>query len=142
MDIRVDIRSATDNDAVAISGLLSELGFPSSPTDVASRMARMPNATLLAVTDGRVVGLVTMNIMPVLHRPTPVGRLSALIVGSAERELGIGRALVEAAERHLKAQGCDLIEVTSNTRLTAAHAFYEHLGYEATSVRFKRELTA
>ncbi len=142
MDIRVDIRSATESDAVAISGLLSELGFPSSPADVESRMTRMPDATLLAVMHGQVVGLVTMNIMPVLHRPTPVGRLSALVVGSAARKHGIGRALVEAAERHLKAQGCDLIEVTSNTRLTAAHAFYEHLGYEATSVRFKRELTA
>jgi ribosomal protein S18 acetylase RimI-like enzyme len=48
--------------------------------------------------------------------------------------------LVEAAERLLKKAGCKLVEVTSNDRRAQAHAFYRHLGYERTSLRFMKKL--
>jgi GNAT superfamily N-acetyltransferase len=48
--------------------------------------------------------------------------------------------LVEAAEQALKKAGCQIVEVTSNDRRSAAHAFYRHLGYERTSMRFMKTL--
>ena len=48
--------------------------------------------------------------------------------------------LVEAAEAQLKKAGCQIVEVTSNDRRAAAHAFYRHMGYERTSMRFMKKL--
>jgi GNAT superfamily N-acetyltransferase len=85
--------------------------------------------------------LLTVHITPVLYRPTSVGRLTALVVAKQERGKGIGRALVDAAEQFFAERGCKLVEVTSNLRLADTHSFYKRLGYEATSLRFKKSLT-
>jgi ribosomal protein S18 acetylase RimI-like enzyme len=138
----LEIRGARAKDAPFLSGLLHELGFPSSAREITARMKAMRGSVLVAVSDGEVVGFVTTSIMPVLHRPTAIGRLSALVVSKRVRGKGIGRALVTAAEKLLQERGCELAEVTSNLRLTDAHSFYRRLGYEKTSLRFKKPLNA
>jgi GNAT superfamily N-acetyltransferase len=62
------------------------------------------------------------------------------VVAKKAQGQGIGRMLVEAAEKWMREAGCKLVEVTSNDRKTAAHAFYRHMGYERTSTRFARKL--
>jgi ribosomal protein S18 acetylase RimI-like enzyme len=138
-----EVREARAEDAAAIADLVATLGFPASADDVMQRLDALKRAgelVLVAERDGAVAGLATVHIMPVLHRPTCVGRLTALVVSELLRGQGIGRALVEAAEGIVEDRGCALIEVTSNRRLADAHAFYERLGYEVTSLRFKKSL--
>jgi len=140
----LEIRDARLTDAPALAALLRELGFPASANTITSRLDTMLGASevvLVAAQDGALLGLLTVHITPVLHRPTPVGRLTALVVTERARGQGVGRALVAAAEKLLAERGCGLVEVTSNRRLTDAHAFYERLGYQATSLRFKKELS-
>ncbi len=86
------------------------------------------------------MGCVSTSTMHVLHRPAPVGRISMMVVDEALRGQGIGARLVNAVEQALAESGCYMVEVSSNLRRTAAHAFYERLGYERTSYRFAREL--
>lgn len=137
------VREAAAADAPAIARLLAELGYPWSPDIIGDRLhavAAAGNCVLVAEQDGEVVGVLTTSAMLVLHRPAPVGRISAFVVTERCRGQGIGRAMVAAAERQLAARGCGLLEVTSNRRREDAHAFYEHLGYERTSYRFAKPL--
>ncbi len=139
------IRAATVADAAEIARLLAELGHPTNAHDVTGRWTTWlaaGNAALVATSGAGpgLCGLVTLGCMFVLHRPHPVGRITALVVEPASRGQGLGRALVLAAERQLAERGCGLLEVTSNERLDAAHAFYQRLGYRRTSLRFAKEL--
>jgi GNAT superfamily N-acetyltransferase len=138
------IRDAELRDVPTLVSLISALGYEVDEEALAARLqdlAGQGRPTLIAETD-RILGCVTLGITPVLHRPRPVGRITMLVVAEEVRGQGLGRLLVQAAEQRLRAAGCGLIEVTSNLRRADAHAFYEHLGYERTSYRFYRDLSA
>jgi GNAT superfamily N-acetyltransferase len=95
---------------------------------------------LVATLGKEVVGLCGINRRIAVHRPAPLGRISVLVVAEEAQGRGIGRMLVEAAEEWMRRGGCTLVEVTSNDRRGDAHAFYRHIGYERTSIRFAKSL--
>lgn len=137
------IRRAGGGDAEALARLIGQLGYEVSAGEVVDRLALMEaegRAVLVAERGGAVAGCLTTSVMRVLHRPAPVGRISMMVVEEALRGQGIGAALVRAAEEALAAQGCYMVEVTSNLKRTEAHRFYEKLGYERTSLRLAKEL--
>jgi GNAT superfamily N-acetyltransferase len=137
------IRPAEPRDGDALARLIGQLGYDASAGEVAERLAAMGaegRVVLVAEIAGAVVGCLSTSVMRVLHRPAPVGRISMMVVDEALRSRGIGAALVRAAEAARAAQGCYMIEVTSNLRRTEAHRFYERLGYARTSVRLAKEL--
>jgi GNAT superfamily N-acetyltransferase len=84
--------------------------------------------------------MIGRHAMVTVHRRAPVGRIPVLVVTKEARGMEIGRMLVEAVEEWCRKQGCEIIEVTSNDRRAEAHAFYRHLGYERTSIRFFKKL--
>jgi ribosomal protein S18 acetylase RimI-like enzyme len=137
------IREAKPSDAGEIVKLNRLLGAEVSAKTVQKgikALARDRLAPLVATLDKNVVGVCSINLMMTIHRDCPVGRISHLVVAEQARGQGIGRMLTEAAEQRLKKLGCGMVEVTSNDRLAKAHAFYRHLGYERTSIRFMKKL--
>jgi ribosomal protein S18 acetylase RimI-like enzyme len=137
------IREAKAGDAKEVARLIKYLGHPIDEKTVRKNLAALKKTgetPLVAVLNKKVVGLCGIGRRVVIHRPAPLGRITALVVAEDAQDQGIGRLLVEEAEKLLRRGGCKIVEVTSNDRRTAAHAFYRHLGYERTSMRFMKKL--
>jgi GNAT superfamily N-acetyltransferase len=137
------LRDAKPSDAARLAELIHELGHEIGEKQVRKNLAALKKAgevPLVATVDKRVVGLIGRHRMVTIHRPAPVGRIPVLVVAKEAQGLGIGRMLVDAVEQWCRDKGCQLIEVTSNDRRAAAHAFYRHMGYERSSIRFFKKL--
>jgi GNAT superfamily N-acetyltransferase len=137
------IRDAKPADTAELVELMKLLDHEVDAKGVKKRMATLAKQKLpqlVATLDKKVVGLAGIHAMTAIHRDKPVGRITILVVAERARGRGIGRILCEAAEDRLRKFGCGIVEVTSNDRLTAAHAFYRHMGYERTSIRFAKTL--
>ncbi|MBD0318945.1 MAG: GNAT family N-acetyltransferase [Gemmatimonadetes bacterium] len=138
------VRAATVDDAGEIARLLTMLGHPTTEGEVRERWegwAAEQNVGFVAEREGGgLAGAITLHVRRLLHRPLPVGRVTALIVDEAVRGRGVGRALIGAAEERFASAGCGIVEITSNLSLTAAHAFYQRIGYGQTGVRLAKSL--
>jgi GNAT superfamily N-acetyltransferase len=137
------IRAAKPADSKALMELINFLGHEIDERTVRkniTKLAKLGELPLVATLDKTLIGLCGIHRTATVHRPAPVGRITILVVAEEFQDKGIGRLLVEEAERLLKKDGCQIVEVTSNDRRGAAHAFYRHLGYERTSIRFMKKL--
>jgi GNAT superfamily N-acetyltransferase len=137
------IGDARPADAPRLVELIRFLGHEIDEKSVRRNLTalRKTGETPLVATLGKhVVGLCGVAARVMIHREAPIGRISPLVVDEKAQGHGIGRMLVEAAEDWCRKRGCKLVEVTSNDRRTAAHAFYRHMGYERTSMRFAKTL--
>jgi GNAT superfamily N-acetyltransferase len=137
------IRGANPSDAPRLVELIRFLGHEIDEKSVRRNLAKLKKegeAPLVAVLGGEVVGLCGISARVMIHRDAPIGRISPLVVASEAQGHGLGRMLVEAAEEWMRKKGCKLVEVTSNDRRAEAHAFYRHLGFERTSIRFAKSL--
>jgi GNAT superfamily N-acetyltransferase len=141
------IRRAQASDAQALSELLTQLGYPSSVSEVAGRLdalANFPSAVALVAVNGfgEVVGLVTGHLFPSIHDSQPVAWLTTLVVLEDARGAGIGSSLVGYIEEWATQNGAWRLAVTSATHREEAHAFYVKRDYERTGVRFGKSLSS
>jgi GNAT superfamily N-acetyltransferase len=140
----VIIRSAEQADAGPISALMTQLGYPSTPSQIDPRLARMlahPDYTALVAEAGRdVVALVIVHLEHNLEYDAIYGRIMGLVVDEGWRGRGLGKRLMWHVEQWCKAQGAGRIVLTSANRRVDSHKFYDALGYERTGIRFAKWL--
>jgi N-acetylglutamate synthase-like GNAT family acetyltransferase len=137
------VREARPGDAARLVELIRYLGHEIDEPAVRRNLTLLRKAgesPLVATLGKEVVGLCGLHRTITPHRDAPLGRITILVVAADAQDHGIGRMLVEAAEAWMRAQGCKLVEVTSNDRRAEAHAFYRHMGFEQTSIRFAKTL--
>lgn len=134
-----EIRHARVDDAPGMARLSGELGYPVEVPAMRGRLAVLTTDArhFVAVAEdaaGRLLGWVHSE-----HRLTVEGgemvECTGLIVDSAARREGVGRLLMEAAEKWGLERGSGTIRVRSNAARGASHAFYEALGYTRTKIQ-------
>src|SRR6266545_7242674 len=142
MDLTV--RDARASDAVDVARLLDQLGYPTDPSAVESRLERLRivgDRVVVAELDSNVVGLAHLQVAPAIERDRPAAKIAALVVDEAHRGQGVGRALVQEMEDEARTRGCELLFLTTAERRDDAHVFYERVGLEHTGRRYGRTLS-
>jgi (aminoalkyl)phosphonate N-acetyltransferase len=83
---------------------------------------------LIAEAEGRPVGWVHAATSEFVEAECFVV-IGGLVVDRGRRRQGIGKALMRAAEDWARSQGCSIVRLRTSAGRTAAHRFYEQLGY-------------
>lgn len=138
--MHLQVREARRKDSEPIAHLLDELGYPTTPGEVSSRIDSMQHSAydrvFVATYDSRCAGLAALHVMPYFPTGGLICRLSALVVATEHRGCGIGSLLLAETERFAEERNCDGVEITTASHRTEAHAFYAGRGYKQMSLRF------
>lgn len=142
------IEDITKKDLAALAGLYEQLIDMKTDMDqmvkTFDRIAANPDHILLGAKDaagslvGSLMGLVCNDLVGEC-RSFMV--LENMIVDAAARGRGVGRALIGRIEEIGRERGCRYVLLVSAQQRTAAHAFYESVGYPPGTVQgFKKYL--
>ncbi len=135
----VEIRPATPADEEAVLALMEQLfeapgARPSYYTAERGRAGfrwavHSQNADILLALDAaRIVGLASVYADILSIRYGPRCWLQDLVVDSARRSGGAGRALLDAATEWAREHGCTHLELGSGAARVDAHRFYRREG--------------
>jgi len=135
------VRRATEADIEEIVFLLNELGYQTSANTLAVQLRHysLPESLILIAKyreSNSLVGLASGHVIPLLHQPGFLGRITSLVVSSDSRGSGVGRKLIDGLEMWFAENQCLRYEVTSSEHRKSAHLFYEKLGYKLDEQRF------
>jgi ribosomal protein S18 acetylase RimI-like enzyme len=136
------IRNYQAEDAADVARLVTGLGYPVGTEEIRARLASLSadHHALVAELEGEVVGFIGMVSLAVYEHVSPLGYILALSVAPEHQGKGIGKALLRAAEEHLRDRGCGDVRVSSGLQREEAHRFYEAAGYAKTGYRFRKVL--
>jgi ribosomal protein S18 acetylase RimI-like enzyme len=138
----IAVRDATIADSDRIAQLVSDLGYPTSSSQMSMRLESVLRDrdyhTLVACDGDRIVGFIGTRIGPQYESDHLYGQIMALAVGRDRQRSGVGRTLVQAAESILTRDGARVFVVTSGNHRSDAHAFYEKNGYTFTGRRYTK----
>jgi GNAT superfamily N-acetyltransferase len=140
------IREATRADLPAVLALYAQPGFDDG--DVLSlpeaeamldRFKAYPDYALYVAEEaGAIVGTFAILVMDNLgHRGAPSAIVEDVVVALDRQGRGLGTRMMEAAIGMARARGCYKLALSSNMKRTAAHAFYEGLGFERHGYSFR-----
>ena len=129
----VKIRTPRPGDVPRLAALSTQLGYPASDGDIAGRLSRLLERAdhCLRVAEsptGEVIGWVQAEERHILEAGAWC-EIVGLVVASAHRGRGAGRALVGEIEAWARARGLRTVKVRSNVIRAESHPFYQRLGY-------------
>lgn len=135
------IRILQAPDVPHLVDLCAQLGRPATRSELEERFAQLresPGQELFVAAreDGAIIGWLHVQERPALHMPR-AAEVTALVIDSAHRRTGCGRALMAAAEQWALSRRCELVALRSGVDREDAHRFYRSLGFAQTSASYK-----
>jgi GNAT superfamily N-acetyltransferase len=148
------IRPATRADIPAIVHLLADdpLGqkrerdedpLPAAYYEAFEQIDGDPRNQLVVVEAyGEVVGTLQLTMLPYLtHQGGTRAQIEAVRVDKRYRSHGVGQVLFEWAIEQARQAGCRMVQLTTNAEREDAHRFYTRLGFVASHIGMKLDLT-
>ncbi|HEX3428784.1 MAG TPA: GNAT family N-acetyltransferase [Candidatus Limnocylindrales bacterium] len=138
----ITLRPATEADAERLAGLLTDEGYPTGPSDIVERLERFSSPhsrVIVAENGGEALGFVAVHALPRFEHSDRVLRIMALVVDAGVRERGVGRLLMEEAERLGRDLDAAFAEVTAGHHRPDARRLYEELGYDGSVAAYFRK---
>jgi GNAT superfamily N-acetyltransferase len=138
----LSMRRADRGDIEALCKLMGALsGHPISPEEMGNRLEFVAESRVdslfVCEEDSRIVGLLGFRIRENLEEMSRYGEISAIVVDTDDRRRGVGRFMMDYAERLAKEKGCKGSWLVSGFgREQRAHRFYKRLGYQINGYRF------
>ena len=147
----VIFREARAGDVPAIVALLTDdaLGRQRETGDMAPYLAAFDamrdepaNRLIVGEAETRVVACYQLTAITGLSlRATRRALIEGVRVAEDLRGQRIGEALMRDAEDRARQMGCGMMQLTTNAVRKDAHRFYARLGFTASHIGFKRDLT-
>ncbi len=134
----IQIRKPRLADYARLAELAGQLGYPSTPDDIARRIADLDATSTYSIfvaesqsqaQPAEIAGWICI----VTHRTLesdPFAEITGFIVDDRYRSQKVGEKLLGRAEDWAKQQGTSAIRLRSNVIRDRAHAFYLRHGYE------------
>lgn len=141
----INIRQVTIDDAGDVCRICcDDLGYRCDKTLVRERISQLDperEAVFVAVDDDKVIGYIHVEKYNTLYFETMVNVLG-IAVSLAFRRQGVGRALINRAEKWAEEKEITLMRLNSGIGRRDAHKFYRKLGYgsEKEQIRFIKRL--
>jgi GNAT superfamily N-acetyltransferase len=142
------VRAARRDDFEAVTRLLEELGRPLVPAEVEADCRAVYEEQIVSpdvhhiVVEGSagVVAFASLHFRSRLNHPTEDAWIPDLIVTEAARRQGVGRMLLEEAERRARDRGCHGMTLESGYRRAEAHHMYRQFGMRDDGKYFVKSL--
>jgi len=126
-------------DAEGVARLSGELGYPARAAEIEERFRRIaddPDAAVFVAIDGGDGVRAWLHVATTRDLVSPAhAEVRALVVDADARGRGIGRRLLDAAERWAGERGHGTMRIRSNITRERARSFYERAGYEVTKTQ-------
>lgn len=129
----MSIRIATENDADALARLNNKFNkTQDTEQQVAARMKANPLAEIafVAELEGIIVGFACLRVTRSICYEFALAELTELYIEESYRRRGVGRALIEQAERVAQEQGAESLMLLTGGKNLTAQEFYRSLGYQ------------
>jgi N-acetylglutamate synthase-like GNAT family acetyltransferase len=143
----LSMRKVRKKDIDKLCILMDEMSHTAiSPEDMLDRlhMIRESNIDTLFVCEdeGKIQGLLGFRIRENLEEKSRFGEITAIVVNHDSRHKGVGRFMMDYAEKLARGFQCKGTWLVSGfEREKETYKFYKNLGYETTGYRFVKLFT-